>query len=111
MTDSPVQFTPAVGYLRRYPSMTCAQFDQAAEQLAVFAGRRGFVLRKVFVEQLATDPVAFDALVRMVKRREIPAVLVLTQAHLSAVGGGETKSRRLERETGARALTASGPSS
>ncbi|MFF1822513.1 hypothetical protein ACFVWG_34745 [Kribbella sp. NPDC058245] len=105
MTDSPAQLTPAVGYLRQYPSMTRVELDQAAVQLAVFARRRGFVLRKVFVEQLATDPAAFDALVHMVKQREIPVIVVPTDAHLSAVGGGETKARRLERETGAYALT------
>jgi hypothetical protein len=102
--------TPAVGYLRQYRSMTCYQLAQAEEQLAVLAGRQGFVLRKVFVERLETDPAAFNALIKMVKRRRIPAVVVPTQAHLSAVGSGETKTQRLHRETGAHALAASGSS-
>ncbi|TDD57106.1 hypothetical protein E1263_24625 [Kribbella antibiotica] len=108
MTDSLAQLAPAVGYLRQYPAMTCAELERAAGRLAVFARQRGFVLTEVFVEQLATDPAAFDALVTVVKRGGIPVVEVPTQAHLSAVGGGETKARRLKRETGAQALTAGG---
>ncbi|MFC9691980.1 hypothetical protein ACFTSF_25745 [Kribbella sp. NPDC056951] len=104
----PAQLTSAVGYLRQYPSMTCAQLDQTAEQLALFAHLRGLVLREVFVEHLATDPAAFDALVKVVNRRDIAVIVVPTHAHLSAVGGGETKASRLKRETGAYALTAGG---
>ena len=100
--------SPAVGYLRQYRSMTSHQLLQAEEQLKALAGRRGFFLCKVFVEQLHTDPAAFDALIRLVKRRRVPAVIVPNQAHLSAVGSGETKSHRLHRETRAHALTASG---
>jgi hypothetical protein len=108
IADVSGQLTPAVGYLRRYRSMTSYQLAQAEEQLAAMAERQGFVLRKVFVEQLQTDPAAFDALIRMVKRRKIPTVIVPTQVHLSAVGSGETKTERLHRETGAHALAASG---
>jgi hypothetical protein len=96
----------AVGYLRQYPSMTCYQLAQAEEQLAAFAGQHGFVLRKVFVEQLHTDPAAFNALVKMVQRRKIPTVIVPTQAHLSAVGSYQTKAQRLHRETSSYALAA-----
>ncbi|MFI5735549.1 hypothetical protein ACIA49_35895 [Kribbella sp. NPDC051587] len=106
MADGPAQITPAVGYLRRYPSMTWVELDQAVVRLAIFARRQGLFLSEVFVEQLATDPVAFDALVQVVKRRDIPVVVVPTDAHLSAVGRGETKGQRLERETGACALIA-----
>jgi hypothetical protein len=97
-----------VGYLRQYQSMTRYQLEQAEEQLAALAGQQGLVLRKVFVEQLATDPKAFDALVKMVKRRAIPVVIVLRQAHLSAVGRAETKAQRLHRQTSAHALAAHG---
>ncbi|GAA3136919.1 signal recognition particle GTPase [Kribbella aluminosa] len=99
----------AVGYLRQYRSMTRYQLSAAQEQLAAYAGQEGFLLRKVFVEQLDSDPAAFDALIKSVKRRKITVVIVPTTAHLSAVGDGETKLQRLQRETGARALAATGP--
>jgi hypothetical protein len=88
--------------------MTRSQLAQTEEQIAALAGEHGLVLRKVFVERMATDPTAFDALIKMVKRSKITAVIVLTQAQLSAVGGSETKVERLHRETGAHAVTATG---
>ena len=106
MTGQPA---PAVGYLRQYRSMTRYHLAAAQEQLTAYAGQQGFLLRKVFVEQLDTDPAAFDALIKSVKRRKITLVIVPTTAHLSAVGDGETKLQRLQRETGARALAATGP--
>jgi hypothetical protein len=99
---------PAVGYLREYRSMTCRQLAEAKEQLAAFAGQHGFHLRRVFVEQLHSDPAAFEALIKLVKRRRIPAVLVPNPAHLSAVGGGDTKAQQLRRQTGAHILVAHG---
>ncbi|TCC56162.1 hypothetical protein E0H73_33965 [Kribbella pittospori] len=104
MTDP---LTPAVGYLRHYRSMTRDQLVQAEERLATLAGQQGFFLQKVFVEHLHTDPAAFDKLIKTVKRRKIPAVIVLAQAHLSAVGDSETKVQRLHRETHAHAVAAS----
>lgn len=100
--------TPAVGYLRHYQSMTRYHLAQTEEQIAALAGEQGLDLRKVFVERMATDPAAFDALIKMVKRRKITAVIVPTQAQLSAVGSSETKIERLHRETGAHAVTATG---
>ncbi|TDW18098.1 hypothetical protein [Kribbella kalugense] len=98
--------TLAVGYLRQYPSMTHSQLVQAEAHIAGLAAQHRLDLRKVFVEHLGTDPAAFDALIKRVKRHRIPVVLVLTQVHLSAVGGDETKEERLRRETGAHVLAA-----
>ncbi|MFG1819204.1 hypothetical protein ACGFIF_35960 [Kribbella sp. NPDC049174] len=98
----------AVGYLRHYRSMTCHQLTRAENQLAAFAEREGVHLCKVFVEQFRTDPAAFDALIRSVRRRRIAVVIVPSEAHLSAVGGGRTKLERLHHETSARALAADG---
>jgi hypothetical protein len=106
--DHDMDPTLAVGYLRQYRSMTCDQLARAHEQLAAFADREGVVLCKVFVEHLRTDPAAFDALIRSVKRRGIAAVIVPTEAHLSAVGSDQTKLERLHRETSARAMAADG---
>jgi len=100
--------TLAVGYLRQYQSMTHSQLVQAEAQIAGLAAQHGLHLRKLFVEHLATDPSAFDALLKRVKRHRIPVVLVLTHAHLSAVGGEEIKEQRLRRETGAHVLAARG---
>ncbi|TDW18906.1 recombinase family protein [Kribbella kalugense] len=96
----------AVGYLRHHRSMTCHQLARAEDQLAALADQQGARLCKVFVEHLRTDPVAFDALIRLVKRRNIPVVIVTTESHLSAVGNDESKLERLHRETGAHVLTA-----
>jgi hypothetical protein len=104
----PDHLTPAVGYLRQYRSMSRYQLECAEERLVTLAGRQGFVLRKVFVERPATDPAAFDALIKAVRRRRIPVVIVPTQAHLSAVGSDETKAQRLHLETRAYALAAGG---
>jgi hypothetical protein len=84
--------------------MTQNQLVQAEAQLAEIARQQGFVLGEVFVEQRRTDPAAFDALIETVNLRKISAVIVPTQAHLSAIGGGETKAQRLHRETQAHAL-------
>jgi hypothetical protein len=97
-----------VGYLRQYRSMTCYQLAQARGNLAAFAQQHGIRLGKVYVEHFRSDPAAFDALIRSVRRRRIAVVIVPSEAHLSAVGGGQTKLERLHRETGARALAADG---
>ena len=91
--DYDMQPTLAVGYLRQYRSTTCYQLTEAER-------------REVFVEQMHSDPAAFDALIRWVRRRQIPVVLVATPAHLSAVGDNETKLERLQRETGAYVVAA-----
>jgi hypothetical protein len=98
----------AVGYLRQYLSMTCDQLTQARNRLEAFAEQEGFQLDKVFVEQFHSDPAAFDALIRSVRRRRIAVVIVPSEAHLSAVGGSRTKLERLHRETRSRALVADG---
>ncbi len=98
----------AVGYVRKYPAMTQGELARAKAQIAAAATQRGFVLRQVFVEEMATDPAAFDALIKVARRRKAAAVIVLAQVHLSAVGGGETKLQRLHRETGAHALVVGG---
>lgn len=102
---------PAVAYLRQYGSMTCRQFAKAKDQLAAVAEQHGFELRQVFVEELHSDPAAFEALIRLVKRRRIPVVVVPNQAHLSSVGGNETKEQKLRRETGSEVLLADAPGS
>lgn len=101
-----MQPTLAVGYLRQYRSTTCYQLTEAEDRLAALADEKGAHLCKVFVEQMHSDPAAFDALIRWVRRRQIPVVLVATPAHLGAVGGNETKLERLQRETGAYVVAA-----
>jgi O-acetylhomoserine/O-acetylserine sulfhydrylase-like pyridoxal-dependent enzyme len=96
----------ALGYLRQYLSMTGDDLGLVKKQMQAFAEHKGFILGMVFVEQLHTDPAAFDALVTAANLREITVVIVPTRAHLSAVGRSETKMQRLERESGARALVA-----
>lgn len=102
------QHVLGVGYLRQYRSMTCYQLAQARGDLAAFAQQQGVRLSKMYVEQFRTDPAAFDALIRSVRGRRIAVVIVPSEAHLSAVGSGETKLERLHRETTARALVADG---
>jgi hypothetical protein len=97
-----------VGYLRQYRAMTCYQLAKARGELAAFAQQQGIHLSKVYVEQFRTDPAAFDTLIRSVRRRGIAVVIVPSEAHLSAVGGGETKLDRLHQETTAQALAADG---
>ncbi|MGW6279087.1 hypothetical protein [Kribbella sp. NPDC055071] len=102
------RLAPVVGYLREYRSMTRHQLAQAEEQLSACAEKEGFVLRKVFVERLHTDPAAFDALIRSVQRQKIAAVVVPNEAHLSSVGRDESKLERLYRQTDARAIAVDG---
>lgn len=97
---------PAVGYLRQYGSMTCRQFAKTREQIAAFADQYGLELRAVFVEELPSDPAAFEKLVQVVTQQNIRTVLVPNRAHLSPVGSGETKDQRLYRETGSEVLVA-----
>jgi hypothetical protein len=104
--DSTSLLVPAVGYLRQYGSMTCRQFTKAREQLLAFAEQHGLELRDVFVEELRSDPAAFEKLVQVVTQQNIRRVLVPNRAHLSSVGSGETKDLRLRRETGAEVLVA-----
>ncbi|MFI7060003.1 hypothetical protein ACIBL3_03390 [Kribbella sp. NPDC050124] len=96
----------AVGYLRQYRSMTCDQLIRAKGRLAEVAELEGLYLCKVFVERFGTDPAAFDALIRSVRRRGVGVVIVPTEAHLSAVGSGVTKLERLHRETTVRVVSA-----
>lgn len=96
----------AVGYLRQYGSMTCRQFANARAQLSAFAEQSGLELRHIFVEELHSDPTAFEELLQVVKRRNIRTVLVPNRAHLSSVGGSESKDQRLRRETGSEVLVA-----
>jgi hypothetical protein len=70
------------GYVRRYPWMTDHEFGALQHHLAEVARQHGRTLGTVYVEELPTDPKAFNALLASLKKLDVPAVIIPSKAHL-----------------------------
>ena len=70
------------GYIRRYPTMSDRELGEVQQQLADVARRHGRTLGTVYVEDLPTDPSAFQQLLASIKDLDSPAVIVPSRAHL-----------------------------
>jgi hypothetical protein len=72
----------APGYIRRYPSMTDGELGDLQQLLAKVARQHGRTLGTVYVEDLPTDPRAFQRLLASINDLDAPAVIVPSKAHL-----------------------------
>lgn len=96
----------ALGYLRMHLLTTAADAELAKAQLVELARAEGCVLRGVFIEQIGTEPAAFDALVDAVKRHDVGLVVVPSLQDLAVLGVPPLLKSYLERCTGVRVLVA-----
>ena len=96
----------ALGYLRRYPWMTELEYGEVQERLAIAARRAGHTLTTIHVEELPTDPQAFEALLAAVTELDVRAVIVPSKAHLGRWGNSDSKYERLRRVTSAEIIVA-----
>lgn len=65
-----------LGYFLEVFLMTPTEQARVKEQLIEFAAREGFAIRAIFVEGLDTRPAAINALIEMVRRDNVTAVVV-----------------------------------
>lgn len=75
--------TPVIlAYVRRYPAMTDGETCDLQLRLAAIARLHGRKLGAVHVEELPTEPQAFERLLASVQELPVPAVIVPSKAHL-----------------------------
>jgi hypothetical protein len=96
----------ALGYVRRYPWMTDREYGEVQERLAVAARRAGHTLGTIHVEEMPTDPKAFEALLAAVAELDVRAVLIPSKAHLGCWENSDSKYERLRRVTTAEIIVA-----
>lgn len=84
------------GYVRRYPWMSDRELGQLQQRLAEVARRHDRTLGTVYVEELPTDPKAFEELLVSVKDLEAPAVIVPSRAHLGRWDIPDSKYQQLQ---------------
>jgi len=66
----------ALGYLRWYPLMSPTELGRWQQRMAETATTRGLVLGTVHVEELPTQPQAFEALLASIRALDVAAVIV-----------------------------------
>lgn len=96
----------ALGYVRRYPWMPADEFGQLQLNLALAARASGHTLGRIHVEELPTDPQAFEALLASVTDLGVRAVVVPTWAHLGRWDRAGSKYEQLRRLTSAEIVVA-----
>ena len=104
MIPHPMPVVP--GYMRRYPGMTSDELGEMQHRLAAAARKRGYVLGTVHVEELPTEPRAFDALLSYLKEVAVPAIVVPTFAHIGTINNPGSKYSKLRSETTAEIVIA-----
>ncbi|TCM49425.1 hypothetical protein EV648_103700 [Kribbella sp. VKM Ac-2568] len=98
-----------LGYMRRYPFMPDHEVGQMQQHLAAIARENGYTLGTVHVEELPTDPLAFETLLAAIRDLRAPAVIVPTSAHLGRADDPGSRWRLLQHETEVRILVAGEP--
>lgn len=96
----------ALGYIRRYPGMTAREYGDTQHRLAVAAREAGHTLGTIHVEELSTDPQAFEALLAAVNELDVRAVIIPTRFHLGRWDLRESKYEQLRRATTAEIIIA-----
>ena len=96
----------ALGYVRRYPGMSECEYGDIQHRLADAAREAGHTLGTIHVEELPTDPQAFDALLAAVKELNVRAVVIPTKAHLGRWDLDGSKYEHLRRATAAEIIVA-----
>ncbi|MER7244905.1 hypothetical protein [Kribbella sp. NPDC000426] len=93
-----------LGYARRDLYLSDPHIEQMKQDLKALADLEGYTMGPVYVEDPASAPAAFDALVEAVKRHEITTVLLPDWRHLALVGAPAAIKQQFEQVTGARFL-------
>jgi hypothetical protein len=94
----------ALGYARRYPGMTDRELGDLQQRLAVAARQRGYVLGTVHLEELPTDPRAFDDLLASLGELKVRAVIIPSKAHLGSWDSADSKYDQLRRRATAEVI-------
>jgi hypothetical protein len=95
-----------LGYLRKHLLMSETELEDAKERLAYFAEIEGFTMGAIYVEEIATVPSAFEALVEAANRHEVSAVVLPSMLHFAVLGAPASIKSHFEHCTGARVLVA-----
>jgi hypothetical protein len=98
-----------LGYLRKHLLMTDGELDNIRERLEHFARVEGFAMGTIYVEEVATSPAAFEALVEAVNRYEVTAVVLPSMLHFAVLSAPAAIKDYFERATGARVMVANSP--
>ena len=83
-----------------------AEVHGLTDVIAVAAREAGHTLGTIHVEELATDPQAFDALLADVKELNVRAVVIPTKVHLGRWDLTGSESEQLRRATSAEIIVA-----
>ena len=99
-----------LGFILKHLLMTDDELAVTRVRLEEFAAVEGFAMGTIYVEDTATSPAAFAALIEAVSRYEVTAVVVPSLLHLAALSAVHNIKDTFERATGARVMVASSPS-
>jgi hypothetical protein len=91
--------------------MTDAAAREVEDHLAAAARLRGRRLGRVFVEDLPTDPSAFEELLTSLQELPTPGVIVPTKVHLGRWDIAESKYAVLQRTVRTEVIVADAPAS
>lgn len=95
-----------LGYVRKYPGMSDREAGELQIRLAAVARHHGRTLGTVHVEELPTDPQAFEGLLASLQKLSAPAVIVPSKAHLGRWDHAGSKYDVLQRTTKAEVIVA-----
>lgn len=93
-----------LGYVRVHLLMTPCELDGVCTRLAWFAEQEGYMLSRIYAEQVHTVPAAFEALIDEVVGEDIRTVVVPGMQHLKVLPA--SMKRQFEQSTSARIVAA-----
>jgi hypothetical protein len=96
-----------LGFVLKHLLMTDDELTETKERLEQFAAVEGFAMGTIYVEDTATTPAAFEALIEAVNRYEVTAAVVPSLLHFAALAVAHDVKDSFERATGARVMIAS----
>jgi hypothetical protein len=107
-TDRGVDYSRPLllGYVLRHLLMTDGELADVRDQLEQFAKIEGFAIGTIYVEETATSPAAFGALIAAVNRYEVTTVVIPSRLHFAALAITHDVKDTFERATGARVVMA-----
>jgi hypothetical protein len=98
-----------LGFVLKHLLMTDDELAETKQRLEEFAALEGFAMGTIYVEDTATTPAAFEALIEAVNRYEVTAVVVPSLLHFAALAVTHNVKDAFERTTGARVRVAAAP--
>lgn len=91
----------ALGYLRRHLLMSPAELGGCQQRMAELASSRGYVLGTVHVDELHTQPQAFEDLLASIQTLDVAVVIVPSPTHIGDQSVPGSLWNRLWLDTGA----------